>query len=212
MRFFILLKAAILPPTCWIDSGTTRRKRAQNLRTPSFLRKKSVKIAAAVTLAAGLVLSGGAAQAVLTGISGTYVERNTVVTQNVPYTYNLASGDWQAVPGMSRMVTIASGTRRALDTHYTAESQCEGGSGYCSVRIVYIRSGVAGVVELNPVAGTDFAFDSVDTDRWESNAIGRISNSLPAGTYTVRVEARKVGAVTTLRLDEQYFKVGVLRL
>lgn len=170
-----------------------------------------MKVTLGIGAAAALLLTGGAAQAVLTGISGSYVERNIVRTENATYTNTSAASTWQAVPGMSQSVTIASGTRRALDVSYTAESLCSGGTGYCSVRVVVINSAGA-ITELNPVAGVNFAFDSADTDRWESNAIGRITNPLGAGTYTVRVQATKVGTVGSLQLDEQYFKVGVLRL
>lgn len=172
-------------------------------------RKKLFLGLAGAATAAVVFLGGGVAGAVLTGISGSYVERNLVRTESATYTNSSAANTWQPVPGLSQVVTIAANTRRSFDASYSAESLCSGGTGYCSVRIVAIKSGV--VTELNPVASLNYAFDSVDTDRWEGHAFNRTSDFLAAGTYTVRVEAAKVGTVTTLQLDEQHFKVGVLR-
>lgn len=181
------------------------------MRTPSFLRNKAVQATLGLGAAGALLLTGGAVQAALVGVSGSYIERTYIATENNAYVNSSATSTWQNVPNMSRSVTIASGTRRALDVSYTAESQCTGTSGWCSVRAVVINS-AGTVTELNPVASTDFAFDSADaTDNWESNAINRTSSFLPAGTYTVRIQSTEVGAVGTLRLDDQHLKVGVLR-
>jgi hypothetical protein len=177
----------------------------------SLVRSKIVRALMGVGVAGALLFTGSAAQSALTGSSGSYIERQSQVTENLTYTNSSAASTWQNVPGMSRSFTIASGTRREFVARYTAESWCTGTSGYCSVRVLLTRPGGA-VTELNPVAGVNFAFDSASTDRWESNAIDRSTGSLPAGTYTLRVQATKVGAgVSSLQLDEQHFTVGVLR-
>jgi hypothetical protein len=161
--------------------------------------------------AAALLFMGGAAQAVLTGTSGSYAERNLNRTQNVAYTNSAAANTWQIVPGMSHVVTVASGTTRVIEATYSARSYCAGGTGYCSVRIVFAKTGVAGVTELNPVMGFNSIFDSVDTDRYESHAINRSTGYLSAGTYTVRVEAAEWGTVGTFQLTGQHFGVDVVR-
>jgi hypothetical protein len=164
-----------------------------------------------VASAAALLATGAGAQAVLTGTSGSYAERNLNRTQNVAYTNTSAAGSWQAVPGMSHVVTVASGTTRMIEASYSARSYCAGGTGYCSVRIVFVKAGVAGVTELNPVLGLNSIFDSADTDRYEAHAFDRSTGYLGAGTYTVRVEAAEWGTVGTFQLTGQHFGVDVVR-
>lgn len=180
-----------------------------NLRT--ILRRRPVQALLGIGVAAALLFMGGAAQAVLTGTSGSYAERNINRTQNVTYTNTSAANDWQIVPGMSHVVTVASGTTRVIEASYSARSYCAGGTGYCSVRIVFTKVGSAAITELNPVLGLNSIFDSADTDRYESNAINRSTGYLSAGTYTVRVEAAEWGTVGTFQLTGQHFGVDVVR-
>ncbi len=100
-----------------------------------------------------------------------------------------------------------------VKARFTAESACYGSSGYCPVRIVYRRlsPSVGPITELNPVVGSDFAFDSTDNGRettgsWESHAINR-SVSLPAGRYQFFVQAGTVGGSATLRLDDMHLEL-----
>jgi hypothetical protein len=94
-----------------------------------------------------------------------------------------------------------------FDMRFSGESVCFGGGNdgaWCSLRIL-----VNGV-EANPVAGTDFAFDSTNVGRetaqsWESHAIERYSNCLPPGQHVISVEWTSVdfnGAPPTFRLDD----------
>lgn len=94
---------------------------------------------------------------------------------------------------------------------FSAESACYGVSGYCSVRVVYRRVGTSPVYEFGPVVGTDFAFDSSDSNResaasWESHAISR-SAYLPAGNYQIWVQARTSHNSMTFRLDDAHLRV-----
>lgn len=81
---------------------------------------------------------------------------------------------------------------------FSGESLCTGGS-WCTLKVT-----VAGV-EMNPVVGTDFAFDSPD-DQWESHSVQRISSLLPAGPKIVDVLWAVVGG-STFRIDDWLLKV-----
>lgn len=156
--------------------------------------------------AIALLLTGTAAQAVLTGAVGSYSDQQRFVNESNAWGTSAAA--FVDVPGASTFVTIPSGTRRMIDARYTAESQCTG-NGWCAVRIVIVRPG--GVVqELNPQSGTDFAFDS-GSDLWESHAIERTSPYLPAGTYQVKVQAGTVAGASSLRLDDWTLAVERVR-
>jgi hypothetical protein len=158
--------------------------------------------------AAALVLVGTAAQAVLTGVSGTQSDFQRYVNES--NAWSTSAGAFVDVPGAATTVTIASGTRRMLDARFTAESQCTGSGGWCSVRIVVVRPN-GSLLELNPQSGTDFAFDSGSADNWESHAIERTSPYLPAGTYRVKVQAGVVAGATSVRLDDWTLAVERVR-
>ena len=168
--------------------------------------KKTLVITGAV-VAAG-VLIGTAAYAVVVGRQGTLSERQHFVHNTNAFTTTSAA--FVTVPSAVRSVTVPSGTVRMLDARFTAESECVGSTGWCSVRIVVVTPSGA-VVELDPAVGTDFAFDSASgSDRWEGHAIERTSRFLGAGTYRVMVQTRVVGA-TRVRLDDWTLAVEVVR-
>ena len=81
---------------------------------------------------------------------------------------------------------------------FSGESICTGGT-WCTLKLM-----VNGV-EMNPVVGTDFAFDSAG-DQWESHSIQRISNLLPAGVAIVDVLWAAVGG-STFRIDDWLLKI-----
>jgi hypothetical protein len=104
-------------------------------------------------------------------------------------------------------IQIPSGQTGFLKATLSGESACSGSAGaWCTLRVR-----VNGV-ELSPIVGTDFAFDSVGsgTDFWESHSIQRISNRLPAGTYTVEVEWAVVGSASFV-IDDWLFQVEYWR-
>ncbi len=172
---------------------------------------KLLRTLAAVTLAA--VLGAGlatAASAVLTARTGTISERQTFMTETNAWATSSAA--YVNVPGAAITFVVPSGTTRIVDTRFTAESQCTGTSGWCTVRVVYFGPG-GGPFELNPVVATDFAFDSSNpsgNDLWESHAIERSTYRLGAGTYRFVVQARVVGA-SSLRLDDWHFAGELVR-
>lgn len=154
----------------------------------------------------GVIATAIGAQAVLTVRAGSVTERNVFVSQNTPWV--TASSAYLYVPGAAIVVVVPAGQTRLIDARFTAESLCSGNSGWCTVRVVFMNS-AGGVGELNPVAGTDFAFDSPG-DNWESHAIER-SVILGPGVFRLLVQAARVGAATSLRLDDWHFAVETIR-
>ena len=114
------------------------------------------------------------------------------------------------VPGSAVTVVVPNGTTQLINARFTAESRCTravpllGGS--CSVRIVAQR--VGGVpVELNPVAGLNYAFDSVQGgDQLEGHAMER-SRRLASGIYSIRAQRAVSNPAITLQLDDWHFAV-----
>ncbi|PIG92340.1 hypothetical protein [Gloeocapsopsis sp. IPPAS B-1203] len=100
---------------------------------------------------------------------------------------------------------------RLVKVTFSAESACYGASGWCTARVVYRQVGSATINEFQPAVGTDFAFDSSDSNNegsgsWESHAISR-SAFLPAGNYQIWVQARTTSNALTLRLDDAHLRV-----
>ena len=172
-----------------------------------FKLKRTLVVTGAVVAAGALVAT--AAYAIVVGRTGTTSERQTFVHNTSAF--STTSGAFTNVTSAVRSVTISSGTVRMLDARFTAESQCVGNTGWCSVRIVVVASNGA-VTELDPASGSDFAFDSAaGGDTWEGHAIERTSRFLSAGTYSVRVQARVVAGATRVRLDDWSLAVEVIR-
>jgi hypothetical protein len=172
-----------------------------------FKLKRTLVVTGAVVAAGALVAT--AAYAIVVGRTGTTSERQTFVHNTSAF--STTSGAFTNVTSAVRSVTISSGTVRMLDARFTAESQCVGNTGWCSVRIVVVASNGA-VTELDPASGSDFAFDSAaGGDTWEGHAIERTSRFLSAGTYSVRVQARVVSGATRVRLDDWSLAVEVIR-
>jgi hypothetical protein len=155
-----------------------------------------------------MVLVGTGAQAVLTARAGTVTDHQQYVHETNAWQTSAAA--FVDVPGASVAVTVPTGTRKMIDARFTAESQC-GGGGWCSVRIVVVRSNGT-VLELDPQSGTDFAFDSgAGADNWESHAIERTSPYLPAGSYRVKVQAGTTAGANLIRLDDWTLAVERVR-
>ena len=114
------------------------------------------------------------------------------------------------VPNAVRFVTVAAGTTRMLDARFTAESRCTGTRGWCTVRIVVVTP-TGAVIELDPAASTDFAFDSATGgDLWEGHDRAHV-RYLSAGTYRVQVQTRGVGGASSVRLDDRSLAGEIIR-
>jgi hypothetical protein len=168
-------------------------------------RFKRLLVGASVVTAA--VLVGTAAYGIVVGKVGTISEKQQYVHSTDAFVTGSAA--FVNVTSAGRTVVIPSGSRM-INARFSAESTCNGSSGWCSVRIVVVTPAGA-VIELDPAAGTDFAFDSPGTDSWESHAMERTSRFLPAGTYRVLVQAGVVGGATRIRLDDWTLAVETIR-
>src|SRR5439155_15338671 len=111
------------------------------------------------------------------------------------------------LPGAAITVVVPTGQTALLVARYSGESACYGGTGaqWCTVRIL-----VNGV-EMDPVVGTDFAFDGTDNSTesfasWESHAMER-TKKVGAGTYRLLVQWRTTSSTTSFRLDDSAFTV-----
>ena len=158
------------------------------------------------TIAAAAMLGGTVAYALLTGnVGGTTIQVQSR-TENAASFTNVAA--FNNLPGALISVAVPAGTSRLITARFTAESQCTGLAGrYCSVRVVAFTA-TGGVIELNPQAGLDYAFDSVASDNWEGNALER-SIRLGPGTYRIVVQRAVNVAGTLFRLDDWHFRVDL---
>ncbi len=158
------------------------------------LRKRRIAVVALASLA--LLLGGaGVAIAATTLKSGSSVSHTTVRTQNAASSF---TGTSFVTLGSS---SVFAGAGSFILATFSAESACSGGSGWCSVRILIDGT------EAEPVAGTDFAFDSTDANRetgasWESHSMQRTRTVSATGTHSVVVQVAQVGAGITARYDD----------
>jgi hypothetical protein len=143
------------------------------------------------------------AYAALTSGSGGGIVRKDYRTENAPNTY---SGAFAPLPGAVIAIAVPGGATRLLTARFTAETRCTGAANtWCSARVMVKLVG-GGVQEMQPVAGLDFAFDSVGSDGLEGHAMTRHLR-VPAGQYNVYVERATTNAATTLRLDDWNFEL-----
>ncbi|MET0938217.1 MAG: collagen-like protein [Gaiellaceae bacterium] len=105
--------------------------------------------------------------------------------------------------GSSETFTVPTGETARIYAIFSAETACYNGglNRSCGVRIVVDGN------ELNPAVGTNFAFDSSDdgdegSSSQESHAIARSSETLSAGSHTVKVQIRSSNVATTFTVDD----------
>jgi hypothetical protein len=164
--------------------------------------KKLLVLPLAITAA-----TGGTALAVVTGSAGGNQLQMINRSDNVPTT--TASTAFTDIPGASSVLVVPAGTTQLVNARFTAESHCSRAQpalgGWCSVRIVAQRIGGA-ATELSPVAGSDYAFDSVSTDQHEGNAMER-SARLSAGTYVIKAQDAVSAQGISFRVDDWHLAV-----
>ena len=108
------------------------------------------------------------------------------------------------VPGASVTVEVPPGTTGRILAELTGETTCAGsGAGFCEVQIL-----VDGA-EMSPVQaqGVTYAMDSNDngtetTSSPEGHAIVRHTGVVPAGTYTITVQAQRSSPTTSFALAD----------
>lgn len=167
------------------------------------MRKKFVATLI-VGVAAASLLIGTAAVAVSTYRTGGVSTEQYIATNDTAV--SVPGPGWQTVPATVISVNVPFGQRRLLSARFGAESLCQG-SGWCSVRVVYTSG--AGLIEMAPQSGVDFAFDS-DGDLWAAHSIERTAAQyVGGGTYRVFVQAQRVGGAT-FRLDDYHLNVNAI--
>jgi hypothetical protein len=126
---------------------------------------------------------------------------NNIRVKTETSSFSTSSTSWVSLPGASITMSVPNGKQKLFIAEFDAESYCQSGTQWCSVRI--LMDGV----EMHPAAGTNFAFDTVDTDRWESHAMSRTYGPVGAGQHVFQVQARVSNASTVFGLDDWTFKV-----
>jgi hypothetical protein len=173
---------------------------------------KRVALVAGALLATG-VLTGTAA-AVLTSDAGGAQVRVDKRTNNLPSRTNLTT--WVDLPGANVLVAVPPNQTRLYDVPFFAESQCAGpgGGGACVMRIIATNVATGASVELNPVSGADYAFDSdmvgALDDLREGHGLER-SRRLPGGpngtTWRIRVQYAVTNNTIVFTLDDWHLAV-----
>ena len=169
------------------------------------LRRAGVIVAMALT---GILAVVGGASAVSAFFAGSTTSVQRDITETNATLVSTAAG-WHDVPSTALGgIVVPAGTTRVVESTFGAESLCNATS-WCSVRVVAVNS-AGGVIEFNPVVGTDYAFDSPGGS-WEQHSLHRVTR-LGAGTYTIKVQATLVGpaAGAQFRLDDYTHFVDVV--
>jgi hypothetical protein len=168
-------------------------------------------ILAAVAVGAVLMTATTAGAAVASGQSGTVTSVQKFVGSSDPWTINTVT-TWSDVPGATVNVDVPAGSPMFIDARFTAESLCAGSPGaWCSVRVVYNVSPSGPELDLLPVTGPDYKFDTPGGAE-HAGALERYSATLNAGlTYTVRVQALRMSGITQFTLDDYAFAVGLVK-
>ena len=162
-----------------------------------------------------LLVSGalaGTAAAVLTSDNGGAQIKVDKRTNNAPTT--TSSPNWVNLPGATVGVFVPANTTRLYDVPFFAESLCNGpASGGCSVRIMAF-GGPGGPIELNPVAGLDYAFDSDMAGNLDDLREGhgmerskRLAGGANGQNYTIQVQFAVTNAQSVFTLDDWHLAV-----
>jgi hypothetical protein len=161
--------------------------------------RRGKRLTVIVGIVAGLLAMSAVAIAASNAFQSKGINNVRVKTETSPYV--TSSTAWVSLPGGSLAMSVPNGKQKLFIAEFDAESYCQGGSGWCSVRIL-----VNGV-EMHPASGGDFAFDTVDTDGYEAHAMTRTYGPLGPGQHTFQVQVKTNNAATDFRLDDWTFKV-----
>jgi hypothetical protein len=156
-----------------------------------------------LTIIGGIVVGLLAFSAVAIAASNTFNSKgvNNIKVRTQTSSYSTSSTAWVNLPGASLTMNVPNGKQKLFIAEFDAESYCQSGTQWCSIRILMDGT------EMHPAAGTNFAFDSVDSDRWESHAMSRTYGPVGAGQHTFQVQMRVSNAATVFALDDWTFKV-----
>lgn len=160
---------------------------------------------------AAVVLACGAVAATALAFSSGGAQVQMINQESAALTATTAA-PWVFLPGAAVNVNVPANSSRLINARFTAESQCTGpAAGWCTLRIV------ANGMELRPVAGIDYAFDTdvvgATNDQWEGNAMERSGRLFggPEGTnYAIAVQRGVTNAGSTVfDLDDWHLAVEV---
>lgn len=156
-----------------------------------------------LTIVGGIVVGLLAMSAIAFAASNTFVTNgiNNVRIKTETNEFTTSSTSWVTLPGAAFNMAVPNGLQKTFIAEFDAESYCQSGSGWCSVRIL-----VDGV-EMHPASGGNFAFDSVDTDRYESHAMSRTYGPMSSGQHSFEVQVKTNDPDTLFWLDDWTFKV-----
>jgi hypothetical protein len=123
--------------------------------------------------------------------------------------FSTSSESWVDLPGASISVPV-NGTFALILGRFTAESDCVGDLGYCSVRTrLKFPDGSIHPMTPNPLrldGVTDLSFDSAAGDGWESHSIEQVFPKHPApGTYTLYVQVSAHPPVNSTAAPPSFF-------
>jgi len=109
--------------------------------------------------------------------------------------------------GLEAVVTIPEGHTGVIEIGFTAESVCYGGTSSSWCKVILYSNGTA-------VGDADFAFDSSDnmtetSSSWESHAMTRVTDDLPAGTYTITASYAAWWHTPTFAVDDMVLTADV---
>jgi hypothetical protein len=179
------------------------------------MKHRMKRIAAVIGALFAVGILTGTAAAVLTSDAGGAQLRVDKRTNNLPSTTR--STKFVDLPGANVVVRIPRNQSRLYDVPFFAESRCgwPGSGGWCSVRIIATNLANNASVELNPVAGIDYAFDSDPTpgaidDNWEGHGMERsrrLFGGANGAAYRIRVQYAVTNANLTFTLDDWHLAV-----
>jgi hypothetical protein len=110
------------------------------------------------------------------------------------------STSYATLPGATGTIAVPADESGLILVRFSAESQCSGGAAgnWCSVRILLDGT------EMDPAAGLDFAFDSVNSPDsfWEAASMDRSRAGVGSGNHTVTVQWAVTSASTLFRIDD----------
>jgi hypothetical protein len=117
-----------------------------------------------------------------------------VFSQTSNSSSSTSSTSFVDLSGGTQAITVPTGETSRLYAWFNAQSLCTGGAGtFCSVRITVDGN------EMAP-ASSSFRFDTPG-DPAEAHSIVRVSDTLAAGSHTVKVQSRTSSGATSLTLD-----------
>jgi len=113
---------------------------------------------------------------------------------------------WHDIPNTSFNITVpdSNTNHRLAFITFSAESRCEGAS-WCSVRALVTSAANGFVFEMDPMSGTNFAFDS--GGQRGARSFSRLTTLTGGGEgiqYTIKLQAQIIGgtSASVFRLDD----------